>query len=220
MRAASHADEVGPGRLRRILPVLLVAVWLPVVIGGLIALWNYSTAPGDPGNPPASWPPASQLSPPSGAMTLVMVVHPHCPCSRASIGELAELMAHMHKRLHAWVLFVRPHDFDENWAESDLWHAARAIPGVQTLIDYDGREARRFGAATSGETMLYDTSGHLLFAGGITAARGHFGDNAGITAIFERIDNAGARRFGTAAVYGCPLFAPAKNGSGEAACKR
>jgi len=220
MRAASTADVVmSPGRLRRILPVAMVAVWLPVVIGGLVALWNYSTAPGDPGNPAANWPASSQLSQ-SGAMTLVMVVHPHCPCSRASIGELAELMAHVQHRLHAWVLFVRPHDFDENWAESDLWQAARAIPGVHTLIDDDGREARRFGAATSGETLLYDTGGRLLFAGGVTSARGHFGDNAGITAIFDRIDNAHARRFGSAAVYGCPLFASAKNGGGGAACQR
>jgi hypothetical protein len=220
MRAASTAEVVGKSRLRRILPVVLVAVWLPLVIGGLIGLWNYSTTPCDPGNPPASWPTASQLPPCAGAMTLVMVVHPHCPCSRASIGELAELMAHMQQQLHAWVLFVRPHDFDENWAETDLWHDAQAIPGVHTLTDYDGREARRFGAATSGETLLYDASGHLLFAGGVTSARGHFGDNAGITAIFDRVDNASARRFARAAVYGCPLFAPAKNGSEAVSCKR
>ena len=219
MRAAIAGVE-GRGRFRRVLSLVLVAVWLPLVIGGLIALWNYSTAPGDPGKPPASWPTASHLPHPTDAMTLVMVVHPHCPCSRASVGELAELMAHLQGRLRVWVLFVRPHDFDENWAESDLWHAARAIPGVQTLVDYDGREARSFGAATSGETLLYDTSGHLLFAGGVTSARGHFGDNAGITAIFERVDNSHRRRFGSAAVYGCPLFAPAKNGSGGASCKR
>ncbi|HLX37580.1 MAG TPA: hypothetical protein VKR29_07240 [Candidatus Binataceae bacterium] len=221
MRAVSIAGVVGRDRLRRMLPVALFAVWLPIVMGGLVALWNYSNTPGDPGNPAMRWPIASQLSPPSSdAMTLVMVVHPQCPCSRASIGELAELMAHMKGQLRAWVLFVRPHDFAENWAESDLWQSARAIPGVHTLIDDDGREARRFGAATSGETLLYDSGGHLLYAGGVTAARGHFGDNAGITAIFERIDNAHAHRFGSAAVYGCPLFASSKNGSGVVACKR
>ena len=33
-------------------------------------------------------------------------------------------------------------------------------------------------AWTSGETMLYDASGRLVFAGGITGSRGHGGDNA------------------------------------------
>jgi hypothetical protein len=52
-----------------------------------------------------------------------------------------------------------------------------------------GHEACLFGAATWGQTMVYGRDGRLLFSGGITAARGHYGDNAGtqaIAALLER----------------------------------
>jgi hypothetical protein len=32
---------------------------------------------------------------------------------------------------------------------------------------------------TSGQVLLYDVSGRLVFRGGITAGRGHAGDNVG-----------------------------------------
>jgi hypothetical protein len=156
-----------------------------------------------------------------------MAIHPHCPCSRASIGELAILIAHSGGRLAAFVVFVQPPGFDENWTKSDLWSSAGLIPGVTRIIDL-GAEAKLFGAATSGQTMVYDPRGRLLFSGGITAARGHFGDNAGITAITRLIDTAesgGPARVAyrnkpvvdasTTPVYGCPLFACSANRKSE-----
>ena len=56
------------------------------------------------------------------------------------------------------------------------------------LRDDDGAEARRFGAETSGQTLLYDARGALAFSGGITGARGHAGDNAG-RASLRRADS-------------------------------
>nr|UXE46195.1 hypothetical protein Hi04_10k_c5981_00014 [uncultured bacterium] len=115
-------------------------------------------------------------------------------------------MARVQGRLQAWVVFVRSGATTDEWAKTDLWSSASAIPGVRTLID-DGSEARRFGAETSGETLLYGGSGRLLFAGGITGARGHYGDNAGVSAVSDLIDRPDPRLAGTSAVYGCPLFA-------------
>jgi hypothetical protein len=152
-----------------------------------------------------------------------MAIHPHCPCSRASIGELAILMAHNHGRLAAFVVFVQPPGFDENWTKSDLWSSAGSIPGVTRIIDH-GAEAKRFGATTSGQTMVYDPLGRLLFSGGITAARGHFGDNAGVSTIARLLDTAETDApervvyrnnpvvyASSTPVYGCPLFAPSTN---------
>src|ERR1700722_4243328 len=110
--ASTDRTSAGTG-VRRLLPVVIVAVWLPLVVGGLIALWNYSTAPGAAGNPSSTWPIASKIPLRPDSMTLVMVVHPHCPCSRASIGQLAILMAHVQERMQAWVVFVRPRGFDD-----------------------------------------------------------------------------------------------------------
>lgn len=212
---------------RSILLAIGLAIWLTVVIVGIGILRDYSLTPGSAGTPHASWPSESLISRPSGYFTLVMAIHPHCPCSRASIGELAILIAHSGGRLAAFVVFVQPPGFDENWTRSDLWSSAGLIPNVTRIIDL-GVEAKLFGAATSGQTMVYDPRGRLLFSGGITAARGHFGDNAGITAITRLIDTAesgGLARVAyrnkpvvdasTTTVYGCPLFARSANRKSE-----
>jgi hypothetical protein len=61
---------------------------------------------------------------------------------------------------------------------------------------------------TSGQTVLYDNEGALLFSGGITGARGHAGDNAGRTSLVELLNRGAAGRSRTS-VFGCPLFASA-----------
>jgi hypothetical protein len=134
-----------------------------------------------------------------------MLVHPHCPCTRATIGELAELMAHCQGRLTAYVLFLKPAGFSDDWEKTDLWQSAASIPGVNVIVDDDGAEARRFHSATSGQTILYDAEGHLLFSGGITASRGHAGDNDGQSAIISLVNDGAASRTVTS-VFGCPLF--------------
>src|SRR5437660_1585858 len=97
----------------------LVAIWIPVVLVGMVLLWNYSTHAGAEGNPPTNWPTGAGFSRATDSMTLVMVVHPHCPCSRASIGELSQLMAHARRRLQAWVVFVRSAAYGDDWVKSD-----------------------------------------------------------------------------------------------------
>lgn len=88
-------------------------------------------------------------------------------------------MARSEGRVVAYVLFDRPVGTSEDWVTSDLWRSAREIPGVHAVRDDDGLEARRFGAVTSGQTMAYSPRGDLVFSGGITKARGHFGESAG-----------------------------------------
>jgi len=74
------------------------------------------------------------------------------------------------------------------------------------LRDDDGLEATRFGVITSGQTVLYDPSGALLFSGGITGARGHAGDNAGRASLVSLL-NQGKTDLSSTSVFGCPLFA-------------
>ena len=63
-------------------------------------------------------------------------------------------MTQAQEQLDASVIFLKPSGFSDNWTKTGLWRAAVAIPGVSAMID-DGREARLFGAATSGQTMVY-----------------------------------------------------------------
>jgi len=193
-------------KLQTLLLALAGAALTAAIIGGLGILWRYSLTPGTVGTPPAFWPTQSRLQRKARALKLVMVVHPHCPCTRASIGELEILMTQAQGQLDASVIFLKPPGFSDNWTKTALWRAAVAIPGVSAMID-DGHEARLFGAATSGQTMVYGTEGRLLFSGGITAARGHFGVNAGASNIAMLLERAAPRAAGTTPVYGCALFA-------------
>ena len=188
-------------------PVLLISaiLWLCAVSTGLWMLWGYENSPGAGAQPPKRWPAESRMERAPDGMTLVMLAHPHCPCTRASIGELDSIMAHAQGRVTAYVLFLKPAGFADDWEKTDLWKSAASIPGVTALIDDDGIEAGRFQAATSGQTILYDAEGRLIFSGGITASRGHYGDNAGQSAIVSLVNTGEAERTETL-VFGCPLF--------------
>ncbi|MBI1818036.1 MAG: RedB protein [Deltaproteobacteria bacterium] len=183
----------------------LGVVWVCGVGLGLWMLTDYANAPGRAADTPALWPIASSIARVPGRATLIMLAHPRCPCTRASIGELALLMAQTTELVSAYVLFLKPTGFDSDWYRSDLWDSAASIPGVTALADEGGREALRFHAATSGQTILYAADGHLLFSGGITAARGHSGDNSGRTAVLSLLTTGAADRTETA-VFGCALI--------------
>ncbi len=192
---------------RREMLVVIGVLWMCVVGAGLWIMMDYETAPGAAAAAPGRWPAGSQIRRDPGRATLLMLTHPRCPCTRASIGELAVIMARLQGRVSAYVLFLRPTASPEEWEKTDLWRSATAIPGVTVLSDESGVEAARFGAGVSGQTLLYDAKGRLLFSGGITASRGHSGDNAGRTAIVSLVTAGHAARTGTP-VFGCSLHDP------------
>ncbi len=114
------------------------------------------------------------------------------------------------------MLFLKPEVFANGWEQTDSWRQAATIPDVTVVRDDSGLEARRFGAATSGQTLLYDAGGALLFSGGITGARGHAGDNAGQSELVSLLNrgpsspavtlNRGQSARDATSVFGCPLF--------------
>lgn len=160
--------------------------------------------PGQAAAAPPAWPAESRIERVADQPILVLFAHPQCPCTRATIGELARLMRRTQGLVQAHVLFVQPDEFTDAWTESDLWRRAAAIPGVHVLRDPGGREAHRYGAATSGQVLLYDEAGRLRFSGGITGSRGHEGDNAGRQAL-ESMLTAGSAAQPETFVFGCPL---------------
>jgi hypothetical protein len=183
--------------------------WIATVAFGLTRLWTYESTPDAPARAPAAWPADTRVARAAGLPTLVLFAHPRCPCSRATLGELAKLMTECRGRLTATVLVLRPSGMASGWERTDLWYSAARIPGVSVITDPGGVESRRFGAATSGQVVLYGANGTLLFAGGITESRGHEGDNAGQSAVTSLVlgstSSAPAHPVHTP-VYGCPLF--------------
>jgi hypothetical protein len=185
-----------------ILTLLLGLAWAGSAVLGGHALLKYENSPGKVGRVSSLLPsdPAVQLA--NDRPTLVMAAHPQCPCTRASVAELAQLMAHVQGKVRAYVLFYSPRDSRADWQNTDLRRTAAQIPGVTVLSDIDGAEAERLGAETSGHTFLFDPSGRLLFNGGITASRGHSGDNVGESAIASLINNHASSQTHTF-VFGC-----------------
>jgi hypothetical protein len=194
-------------RRREMLWALAITAWCGSVAAGVGALQRYKSQPAVAPQPPLLWPAASRLLRSSSRPTLVLVAHPRCPCTRATLHELAVLMSQAGERLSAHVLFVRPAGAPRDWEKGELWQAARAVPGVTTSSDEGGREARLFHAATSGQVLLFDASGKQIFAGGITGARGHEGDNPGRSRVLSLISK-GRAELARAPVFGCDLENP------------
>ena len=197
---------------KTILTIVLGVAWAGTAVLGGRALLKYENSPGEVGRVAPAWPPNSAVQLASDRPTLVMTVHPLCPCTRASVAELAELMARVQGKVRAYVLVYTPRETGSDWQNSDLRRAAADIPGVTVLSDIDGEEAERLGAETSGHAFLFDPTGRLVFNGGITASRGHAGDNAGESAIVSLINDHASKRSQTF-VFGCSLKNRAQTGA-------
>ena len=191
---------------RRALWAVGLLLWGLGVGVGLTRLWSYENEPAAPATIAQHWPDETAVRQRPGRPTLLVMLHPQCSCSRATVAELARLMARNDGRLDAYVLVLAPASEPDAWIKSDLWRAAAAIPGVRVIADADGADARRFGAVASGQTMLYGGDGRLEFSGGITASRGHEGDNAGVDAIDATLQGGHAPHPTSTFVFGCLLF--------------
>lgn len=192
---------------RRVNPLWILAfsLWAVAVAYGLRQVLNFEKTPGVTLQAPAHWPARAAVARASTGATLVLFVHPQCPCTKATLGELAILMTHCHEKLSAYLFFLDPNGFPENWSQGSLWKQAQEIPGVRLFQDKDGEMAHLFRATTSGQSYLYGQDGRLLFEGGITDSRGHSGDNPGRSAITSIILE-GHSKIEKTSVFGCALF--------------
>jgi hypothetical protein len=184
--------------------VAAAALWVGTVGAAYRAIRRFESTPGRAAEVRKSWPAGTSLVRNDGAPTLVMLVHPHCSCSRASMQELQAIVEKSPRSLRTYVVLYRPHDAKPGWERTDIYTAATKLRGAQVVIDEDGREARRFGGFTSGQTFLYDGQGQLRFEGGVTLLRGHAGMNSGRADVI-RLANAHAAK-GTHPVFGCALL--------------
>jgi hypothetical protein len=191
---------------RRCITWTLVAVWSAAVATGMGLLGAYANNPG-------KWSPAPAAIGHSDDATstrhrLYMFLHPRCPCSVASVNELERIMSRCAAQLNATVYFVRPESQPAEWEIGKLRNLASSIPGVNVKSDVGGSVAAQFRANTSGEVFVYDCRGKLCFHGGITAARGHAGDNLGESAVID-IALGGKSNVERSPVFGCPFHAGA-----------
>lgn len=188
------------------------ALWAAAATASLAWLTVYSQSSAAPWKPADAMTAGIPLA--DDRYTLVMVVHPRCPCTRASLWELERLMARCGDELSCRLLFYQPAGdkagAPDKWNVTDLGRLAQRIPRTTLDVDVDGAIAARLGASTSGSVVLYDQSGEPRFWGGITAARGHAGDNAGSDSIAGFVLN-GSSATSTTPVYGCSILTPSES---------
>ncbi len=125
------------------------------------------------------------------------------------LGELQAILDETRGSLSAWVVVLGP-------PTACRWNGRTPAPGkplatmqgVTVVEDLEGTEARplrRFHVRRYGHCTTRRAS--LQFHGGITAARGHVGNNTGRQRVVSLI-NTGEADSHTHEVYGCGLHDP------------
>ncbi len=174
-------------------------VWTAVVGRGVHELMVYAYTPAATAAVGEAWPVTAPVTGPMSQPLLGVFVHAECPCSRASLNELSRVMAQARGRVEARVYIESTGP--DGGLDSDNARTAARIPGVQVVADRDGLVAESLRAAVSGETLLFAAGGSMLFHGGLTAARGHEGDNDGRRAVLSLLEGGSAPP--TVPVFGC-----------------
>src|SRR5690349_12190939 len=101
--------------MSRFFALIMGLIWFCAIAFGLCLLWRHDTTPGHAATVPSEWPAASSLARVPGRATLVMFAHPRCPCTWASLSELAQLMARCPEQAAAYVLFYKPGNRPAGW---------------------------------------------------------------------------------------------------------
>ncbi len=191
--------------MTRTVEVIAITLWALAIGVGFAFVTDYSTRPGQSAQVLPHLPVATLHEAQKKRPTLLLFAHPHCPCTRATLAELARLLAHHRGQANVQVLFYHPLTQPREWVEAKLWQQAKQLPDVvvSTVGELD---LLRFGVSTSGQTLLYDAAGTLVFSGGITNGRGHEGDNTGRSAISTYLQT-GEIPLAQTPVFGCALTA-------------
>lgn len=187
-------------------PLLLVGavVWVLLVGAGSAWLSHYGSQPGPSGAVPTVWPAADMLPRSAARATVVVVAHPRCACSRATVRELERVLARRPGKADVHIVFFKPAHESDAWLDGALWLNAQQLPQATVHIDTGGALARRFGALTSGHVLVYTPEGRLAFSGGITPGRGHEGASPGRSAVLAILAGA-TPDYSETPVYGCLL---------------
>lgn len=190
----------------------LLLFWSFLVVLGYGAMVFYSAAPAKSSAGVGHFPlvnsmSANPLSLRTDGLTLITFLHPQCPCSRATVSELQNLLNRKpgleNVPLSTFAVVSRPSGCTESFAQGAIADSLKDIANLTVVIDKDDIESQRFGAVTSGQTLLFDKTGKCIFNGGITRARGEIGENAGVDALLTLF--AGNRNVHKTPVFGCSL---------------
>lgn len=204
MRDATSNISPRPSSLSTLLrKALFVAVWAALVLAcfGVLTRYEITTgAKGHVGRLPDG------LKPAGPEKLLLIALHPHCPCSEASVDELVQIYSRAQGRMKVTALVFKPAEEPDDWIETDSMKALEPMH-PRIVIDTNGVVAAQMGLATSGQVRLYSPKAELLYNGGITGGRGHRGDNEGERAVLQLVRGE-AKTARCTPAFGCSLKNP------------
>lgn len=187
--------------------VVAFAIWLAAVTLVFGSLGIYGSEQGPESLPPSQWPADSSLERSVDSPTLLVFVHPGCPCSRATLDNLETIASDPSLSIHLVCIgdeetsSANTNDFGSCRQRLNDWQMRN---NVSLFHDTDSQETHRFQAMTSGHCLLFDANGALQFSGGVTSSRGHQGASAGLASLQAALN--GQQTNDTYPVFGCPLF--------------
>ena len=166
--------------------VLAACIWAATVAAMYQSIGRFETTPGREAAALASWPVKSRITPARGRWTLVMLMHPHCGCTRASIEELERIIEMSGASMQTNVLVYRPAEFQSGWEKTDVLEAAmRSSREPGSLSTLMVRRLVSSAASLPARPIFMTPEGKLRFSGGITSLRGHAGINRGSMDIVD-----------------------------------
>ena len=180
-----------------------LSAWGVLIAGGLLWMTAYSMSPGDTSTPLLKRPDNTEISFSDNQSTLLVFLHPRCPCTRPTIAALERLMVRKHDIVLQPVFYL-PSTKTTEWTQDEYWDRLIALGAHQPAIDIDGHLAHKFHATTSGHALLFSTDGLVQFSGGITSGRVHEGDSLGLTMLTRVLDGIPVSE-ASFPVYGCSI---------------
>ena len=123
---------------------LLIANWAIGLVSGFSLIVSHNFATGNVSSAPIEWPDGINLESDANHPTLLVFIHPQCPCSSATIGELERLLADVNQQVKCTILMVCPSDHVDQWMKSKNTERSKSIEGVQIVVDVDGTTAAKF----------------------------------------------------------------------------
>jgi len=179
------------------------------ILAGWFQLLRFSRTPGQQAAAPVML--AANVALPVGARQspLLVFIHPQCSCTQATLQQLDRLLADLPEtnRHFPTQLVLAVYSSAATGSRLPFVPAVWLHHPYRILADTNGQLARRFGAATSGEILLYSPARQLLFQGGITPERAQTGDGPGLESLRKAlVSGQPTLRYQQSAVFGCPIF--------------
>src|SRR5882724_5524565 len=95
--------------------VWAAALWIVAIGAGFGLLAEFDSTAGAAGESPRQWPRETGIVRTPGRASLLMFAHPRCPCTRASLTELARIAAGFSDQVDVKVFFRLPETESAEW---------------------------------------------------------------------------------------------------------